>query len=153
MPGLPMNEVKEENLHKELDLIQAIVARMAQNAYYLKGWSISLVAVVLAIGKDDVLNEAQRPWLLALVLLIWLVFWYLDAWFLRQERLYRCLYNHVIRHKADPDRLRYSLNVDEFISETPGIWATMTSSTLLVFYGLPAAVLAGLLFYSLYFFN
>ncbi len=47
-----MNEPKDENLHKEIDLIQGVIARMAQNAFYAKGWSVSLSAVLLALGKD-----------------------------------------------------------------------------------------------------
>ena len=43
-----MNQTNKENLHKEIDLIQECIKRMANNSFLLKGWTISLVAVVLA---------------------------------------------------------------------------------------------------------
>lgn len=145
-----MPEPKHENLHKELDLIQAVVSRLAQNCFLVKGWSITLVSVVLALGNDHLLSTAQRPWLLALTLTIWLAFWYLDAYFLRQERLFRKLYEHVVAHPNDPTRPRYTLDVEVFIADTPTVGQTMSSKTLLVFYGIPAALLAGVWVYFLF---
>ncbi len=85
-----MPETKEENLHKELDLIQAIITRLAQNAFYMKGWSITLVSIVLALSKDDLLTTAQPTWLLSLILVVWLCFWYLDAYFCRRNACTAC---------------------------------------------------------------
>lgn len=66
-------------LHKEIDLIQACITRMAHNSFLLKGWAISIIAVVLALA-----DKAANPALLSSVLLIPLLsFWYLDAFFLR----------------------------------------------------------------------
>jgi len=44
-----------EILHKEIDLIQGIINRMANNSFLLKGWIISLIAVILALTKDTIL--------------------------------------------------------------------------------------------------
>ena len=49
-----MNETDKENLHKEIDLIQECIKRMASNSFLLKGWTISLVAVVLALSEKNV---------------------------------------------------------------------------------------------------
>ena len=145
-----MSELKHENLHKELDLIQAVVSRLAQNSFYIKGWSITLVSVVLTLGKDDLLTTAKQPWLLALTLVIWLAFWYLDAYFLRQERLFRKLYEHVVAHPDDLTRPRYALNVGPFLDKVETEWKTMFSVTLRLFYGLPALLLFGLFGYFLF---
>lgn len=143
-----MSEIKEENLHKELDLIQAVITRMAQNAFYVKGWSITLVAVVLALGDDDLLSTAERPYLLGLILVVWLAFWYLDAYFLRLERMYRKLYEYVVANKDAPKRLRYNLNVKPYVADTPTEWQIMLSISLRVFYGMPALLLVGLFIYA-----
>lgn len=37
------------NLHKEIDLIQECIKRMASNSFMLKGWTITIFAIVLAI--------------------------------------------------------------------------------------------------------
>ncbi|MGF7217616.1 hypothetical protein GGR92_003791 [Spirosoma lacussanchae] len=132
-----MDEPKQENLHKEIDLIQGVIARMSQNAYYTKGWSVSLIAAVLAFGKDNLQTILQTPVLLFILLLVWTSFWYLDAYFLRSEQAYRKLYNYVIRHSADAQRVRYSLDAGQYRSQTPSEWRLMVSLSLRVFYGIP----------------
>lgn len=75
-------------LHKEIDLIKACISRMANYSFLLKGWAISIIAVVLALA-----DKAANPALLSTILLIPLVsFWYLDAFFLRTEKMYRKMY-------------------------------------------------------------
>lgn len=44
----------EEILHKEIDLIQGVITRMANNSFLLKGWIVSLIAVLLALTKDTI---------------------------------------------------------------------------------------------------
>ena len=48
---------KKEIMYKEIDLIQNCITRMAQNSLMVKGWLISLVAVVFALlpEKFDIL--------------------------------------------------------------------------------------------------
>jgi hypothetical protein len=40
-------------LYKEIDLIQACISRMAQNSFMVKGWLITLIAVVLALLPES----------------------------------------------------------------------------------------------------
>jgi hypothetical protein len=109
-----MNQTDKENLHKEIDLIQECIKRMANNSFLLKGWTISLVAVVLALSEKNV-----NPYFLGLVVLVPLVsFWYLDAFFLYTEKLYRKMYEWVIteRPKSNNEKM-YDLNPHRFKSE------------------------------------
>lgn len=145
-----MSEPKQDNLHKELDLIQAVISRLAQNSFYIKGWSITLVSIVLTLGKDDLLSGTRLPWLVGLVLVVWVAFWYLDAYFLRQERLFRKLYEQVVAHPDDPARPRYALNAGPFVKKVDTDWQTMFSLTLRVFYGVPAGLLLAVLLYHLF---
>lgn len=43
-----------EEIHKEIDLIQACISRMAQNSFMIKGWFVSIYAVVLALLPEKV---------------------------------------------------------------------------------------------------
>jgi hypothetical protein len=83
---------------KHLELIQAVVSRMASNSFLLKGWSVTLSAALvgLAAGKDANLKFA------VLAVFAPLLFWGLDEYYLRQERLFRKLYDHI-RVMADAD--------------------------------------------------
>lgn len=121
------------SLHKEIDLIQSCITRMAHNSFLVKGWTVSLVAVVLALMKDRI-----NLYVLCVILLVPILsFWYLDGYFLRTEKKYRKLYEWVIkaRLEGNQDHL-YELDISRFDTEVKSIWGVMMSSTLGVFYGI-----------------
>lgn len=75
---------------QHLELIQAIVGRMAGNSFMLKGWSVTLAAGLFALAARD------SDWrVAAIALLPTVAFWCLDAYYLHQERLFRRLYDVV----------------------------------------------------------
>jgi hypothetical protein len=49
---------KEIILHKGIDLIQGIITRMANNSFLLKGWIVSLIAVLLALRIKLLLRQS-----------------------------------------------------------------------------------------------
>ena len=116
-----------ESKLKHLELIQGVINRMAFNSFMLKGWSVVLVSALLVL----VSRHTGGNW--ALVgLLPTLVFWGLDAYFLRQERLYRALYDHV--RLMQPDEIDFSMNTNPF-KGTKLTWrSSMFSVTLVSFY-------------------
>lgn len=138
-----MNDV----LLKEIDLIQACINRMAQNSFMIKGWTISLVAVVLAI-----LPESFDLTGLSLIgIVATMCFWYLDAFFLRAEKLYRWKYEWVLANRTQCSDYCYDLNPynsqmwlpdDNGNSrKAPHIAKVMTAKTLIPIY-IPLLVLS-----------
>jgi hypothetical protein len=75
---------------KHLELIESVVSRMASNSFLLKGWSVALGVALLGFAAKD---SNQRFALLALFPPV--VFWGADAYYLRQERLFRKLYDRI----------------------------------------------------------
>ena len=71
-------------------MIQNTITRMANNSFLLKGWAVTLLAGIFALvwEKDGLLH-----YLLAYIPVF--MFWFLDAYYLQQERLYRGLYDEV----------------------------------------------------------
>ena len=61
------------------------------------------------------------------------MFWVLDAYYLRQERLFRKLYDNV-RVQPDP-AIDYSMNTIPFVPAVASTFKVMTSITLALFYG------------------
>lgn len=124
-------------LHKEIDLIQACITRMANNSFLLKGWAVSIIAVILALA-----DKASDPALLSAVVLIPLFsFWYLDAFFLRTERMYRKMYEWVIEKRCAGDNSHlYDLNPHRFATAVESTRRTMWSITLRWFYGIPTVI-------------
>jgi hypothetical protein len=122
-----------EQRMKHLEFIQAVINRMANTSFLLKGWSITIIAGLFAFSE----SENQLP-LLLLALILSGVFWFLDAYFLWQERLFRELYNHV-RRLPDAD-VDFSMDPRPFRPRRPW-YATPFSLTLLPFYGFVVIVL------------
>jgi hypothetical protein len=84
------NNFTEEGWHKYLELIQGIVTRLAQNSYLLKTWTITLVAATFFLSIS-----ATTAWLVAIALIPTVAFSILDAYYLRQERLFKKLYDEI----------------------------------------------------------
>jgi hypothetical protein len=132
-------------LHKEIDLIQGVINRMANNSFMLKGWLISLIAVVLALSKDSLLTCDLKLILLILCFPI-IIFWYLDAFFLHREKCYRELYDWVIKNRMSSTENLYSLDFRPHKKKVKSIFRVMFSQTLFPFYGLAFSLLIILMF-------
>lgn len=113
---------------KHLDFAQAVINRMAGNSFLIKGWSVTLVSAVFAIAVKD-----GNPGLVPVAYLPVFAFWFLDAYFLRQERMYRKLYD-VVRLK-DESAIDFDLNATAFAAEVQGYGGTVASVTLRWFHG------------------
>jgi len=135
------DELKEFML-KEIEIIQDIIKRMAFNSFMIKGWTITLVAVTL------LLRGTKYQILIAFIPI--LVFWFLDAYFLWQERLYRRLYDWVIKNRLNTDEHLFDMNAYRFRDEEQSRLRIMFSITLGWFYG---SLLILTLFYILYIFR
>jgi len=66
---------------KHLEFIQNVIDRMASNSSTLKGWCITVVTALLT------LTTTNNGYYIVLVYPI-VMFWLLDAYFLRLERLF-----------------------------------------------------------------
>ena len=78
-------------------MIQSIITRMNQNSFMLKGWMITIVSALLAIYAD----KGNIAYLLVAIFPI-LVFWFLDAYYLQQERKFRGIYSDIVEGKDLP---------------------------------------------------
>jgi len=112
---------------KEIEIIQGIINRMANNSFLIKGWTITLVVVTLLLKGN------KYHTFIAFIPI--LVFWFLDAYFLRLERLYRRLYNWVKDNRLKTKDFLFDLNYKRFEKEEQSILRIMFSITLGLFYG------------------
>lgn len=87
----------DEQKVKHLEMIQSIITRMNQNSFMLKGWMITIVSALLAIYAD----KGNIAYLLVAIFPI-LVIWFLDAYYLQQERKFRGIYNDIVEEKDIP---------------------------------------------------
>ena len=117
----------KEFMLKEIDVIQGIIKRMAFNSFVIKGWAITLVVVTL------LLKGANYQVYIAFIPL--LVFWFLDSYFLQQERLYRELYKWVIHNRLNTEEYLFDMDTYRFKDEVQSRFRIMFSITLGWFYG------------------
>ena len=119
---------------RHLELVQSIVARMAQNSFMLKGWSVTLVGVLLTLAPQKA-NLAVA--ILACVSAG--VFWALDGYFLQQEKLFRALYNHLREHKTYDGGDFFRLDTIPHLADVESWLRVTLSRTLLLFHGAVSA--------------
>lgn len=112
---------------EELKIIQDIIKRMAFNSFLIKGLSITLVVAALLLKG----NKYQV--LIAFIPL--LVFWFLDAYFLWQERMYRELYKWVVENRLKTEEYLFDMNAYRFKDKVQSKFRIMFSITLCWFYG------------------
>ena len=120
-------ESLREYMLKEIDIVQDIIKRMAFNSFMIKGWAITLVVVTLLLKGAE-----YQVWIAFIPLL---VFWFLDAYFLWQERMYRKLYEWIIKNRLKTDEYLFNMNAYRFKDEVQSKLRIMFSITLGWFYG------------------
>ena len=112
-----------ENKYKHMDYIQAVISRMASNSFYLKGWNITIIAAIVALSLKE---SDWRIYGCALVLNM--IFWFLDSYYLKQEKLFRELYKKVSQ-ESDDKKIDFSMNTQEFNKNVPTIPYIMIKNT------------------------
>jgi len=120
-------ESLKEYMLKEIEIIQDTIKRMAFNSFMVKGWAITLVVVALLLKGTD--------YQVCIAFIPLLVFWFLDAYFLQQERLYRKLYEWVTNNRLQTDEYLFDMNAYRFKDEVQSRFRIMFSITLGWFYG------------------
>ncbi|GAB3968061.1 hypothetical protein V1634_02305 [Plantactinospora veratri] len=127
--------------------VQATIARMSQHSFVIRGWSVTLVSIVFTVLG----TQGRNLRLLAVVALApAVIFWGLDAYYLRQERLFRRLHAAVARRLLDgaeaPDVRPLDMGVAEYQDEVPGFWRTLVAPHVLA---IPATLIVLTLGYTL----
>ena len=125
-------ESLKEYMLKEIEIVQDIIKRMAFNSFMIKGQAITLVVITLLLKGAEKYQVWIEVWIAFVPLL---VFWFLDAYFLWQERLYRKLYDWVVNNRLKTDEYLFDMNAYRFKEEVQSKFRIMFSTTLGWFYG------------------
>ena len=93
---------------KHLEFIQNVITRMNANSFSLKGWAITISSATIGIFLSTKLKEFFLIGIFASVL-----FWFLDAFYLHQEKKYRSLYNDAKQEaKENEPKIIQTFNMD-----------------------------------------
>ena len=138
---------KNNILEKEIDLIQNCISRMSQNSFNVKGWFIGLIIAVIALLPESI----DASYVCLIILITTFIFWGLDAFYLKMEKLYRWKYEWVIVTRLTTTEYSYNLNPYEqgmwlpnkakSLKKEPCLVRIMFTKTLIQFY-LPIIIIA-----------
>jgi hypothetical protein len=127
----------DANRIKHLEMIQAVIGRLGNDSFLVKGWAVTVAGVFFGFavnGSDSSLAFAS--------LLPTVVFWGLDTYFLRSERLFRALYDRVRADESAVPAFSMAATGSDFIeslgdaADDVASWlGTFLRPTLAVFYG------------------
>ena len=120
---------EQDDKKAHLEFLQLAINRLASNSFILKGWNITLIVGLFALTLKDLSSVY-----LYLAILPALAFWGLDAYYLRQEKLFRELYDSVRKTKRkdiDP----YSLNTQSVNGKVKNWFYTLFSPTVILLHG------------------
>ncbi|MBA7578102.1 hypothetical protein ES708_19958 [subsurface metagenome] len=127
-------------------MVQNIIKRMAQNSFMLKGWSLTIYTVLIALNLENL----QWAFFLNAFIIIGF-FWLLDSYYLRQERLFRKLWEKKVDlfnkeieklnkelFDMDTEKIQSSLSKKQKVKSILGV---MFSTTECLFY-LPIEIIS-----------
>lgn len=98
--------MRTENKRFHLQLIEDTIIRMSSNSFLIKGWSVTILSglITLYITK---MREKWSPRLLLLGIVVCIIFWINDTYYLYQEHRFRSLYEKV--RKANNEAIDFNM--------------------------------------------
>lgn len=118
---------REKILIEEIKVVQDIIKRMASNSFSVKTWTITLVvATLLFKGSNNHILIAFIPLF---------AFWFLDSYYLQQERLFRQVHAWITTYRLTNDDELFNMNPTRFKDNVQTVPRIMFSISTLPFYG------------------
>ncbi len=126
-----MTEVKrniDEEKMQHLEFIQNIITRMNTNSFQLKSLAITIVTALMAIYAST-----TKVIFIFLGIPPTLLFWFLDSYYLQQERKFRGVYNDVASLKDIVKVKQYEMPIQKYtkkIDKQFSYWNVFFSPTI-----------------------
>ncbi len=116
---------------KHLEMIQGVIDRMGSNSFQMKSWMLVVATALLG----SFANTGNRNFVL-LAVFPTVIFWFLDSYFLQQERKFRGVYDDVIGNSKDPKPVApFTMPIGQYTGGKYSLWDVFTSMTIFTLYG------------------
>lgn len=116
-----------DNHITHLGMIQDVIKRLADNSFSVRRWTLVTVGALIALAV-----RADEPILAYASLGPALIFWRLDGYYLRQEQLFRRLYDRV---RTNPDSVEpFAMWAPDLASPRESYRSVMFSITEILVY-------------------
>ncbi len=127
------------NKQFHLQLIQDIISRLAKNSFLIKGWDIAILSAVIALS-----TKSTRSVFIFSLYLPTMMFWILDAYYLRQEKLYRNLYGKIVL--LHENEICFDLIIPDFEKKETKYINSFLSLNIILFHGVILISVTALIF-------
>ena len=129
---------------KHLEFIQNVITRMNTNSFQIKGWTVFIVSAILAVYAST-----KNYYFLLSGIFPTLIFWFLDTYYLTQERKFRGLYNDVAEVSEKPKQIKlFAMRPDLYTKGKYSYWDVFWSTTIWKFYLTIIIILGCMFIYS-----
>lgn len=126
---------------KHLELVQSVITRMNTNSFQIKSMAITIVSTLIAIYASE-----KNPDFILISIFPLLLFWFLDSYYLMQERRFRGLYNDILNKKNKKLKL-FEMRPDLYKGGNYSFWAVFFSKMIWTVYLVTLIVLLSVYFY------
>ena len=122
---------ENELFTKYLEMIQNVIKRLAKNSFQIKAWAATIftATIVLTYSIINIL-------IFLVLIIITFLFWTLDSYYLKQERLFRELYTQKVKQFNDDSEKKkiemFDMNVSTF--QVDNVLKTMFSISEFLYY-------------------
>ena len=144
-------ERKEEYI-KSMEFCQTAITRMAKNSFFLKQWFLlAITAIITALSKFIFFEKLEYQFNIdhLFFLMPLFIFPYLDAYYLKQERVFREIYNDFMNciNKQKIIRNPFDMKPTKEQRTQFSIWNVIFSISIAPFYFIIICILQGLIIY------
>lgn len=114
-----------EDKIKHLEFIQNIITRMNSNSFQIKSWAVTIVSALLAVFAST-----EKEYIILVAIFPVTIFWFLDAYYLMQERKFRGLYEDVAEIKHTQEIKTLSMRPDLYVKGRYSFGSSLFSTTI-----------------------
>lgn len=114
---------------KHLEFIQSVITRMNTNSFQIKALTVTIVSALIVLYASS--NHIS---LIIIAIAPALVFWFLDSYYLQQERKFRGVYNDVAEITNEVDVNPFEMPIQKYKGGKYRYSNAFTSNTIIWFY-------------------
>ena len=101
------NKIEQQKM-QHLEFVQNVITRMNTNSFQIKQFAIAITTTVLGLYVIKSIAE-----IILVPIITNLILWFLDTFYLLQERKFRGLYDDIVNNKVT----LYKMSVDDYTFE------------------------------------
>ncbi len=118
-----------ENNLKHLEFIQNVITRMNTNSFQIKSLAITIASALIAVYAST-----QKVSFIFIGIIPTIIFWFLDSYYLQQERKFRGVYEDVAEITKNQKVKLFEMPINKYVGGKYCYFNVFKSKTIIWFY-------------------